>query len=1265
MIHLAAIRQALANGNAAVMIGAGFSRNAVGGHQLKTWLQLGEELWAALNPAVPMKALSPSLVTQLGEQYARVFSRSALDELLKRHIPDDRVVPGPLHDELVALPWCEIFTTNYDTLLERAAERVFERAHLTVCCREDIPQSKILGRRRIVKLHGSFPSQRPFIFTEEDYRKYPKDFAPFVNLVRQSLLENVFCLIGFSGDDPNFLNWIGWVRDMLDQHTLPIYLFVTHPPSLGELKLLEVRHVVPVLLPESEESKEGDYYGRYQELFRLLKAPLKNADEQWGDIAVPSHFQIYEENEDRKFQSVLEMFPLLSEQQKHYPCWIIAPQEIRWRFERSLHRMPLRLDDFWLIRRLTSEPAPVALVLLSQYSWQQEVLLQPLQDNSGSLAVGVLRGTSGLQLATLPPEVREIVDRLRISSQIEFERYWLDLALGVLRWSRQALNEATFNDITALIRNAPPNGNNSIVADELQYELVLLRLHQGERDEARKLLADWKITSADAYMLVRKGSLLAELNDIEAGLALCLDAIQILRRSQKIAPGSALLLSQEAWACLIAHNMQQSKNFISFTPGAQGKDDPSSMESLGRRLLDLAAKGFDVRKEHKAITAALSAEALPPTSPIFRFGEFDLGRATTTQRFGWPSELRSKVEAAFSWLALSERVGLAPRIGNVTFDLDSYTQAAWWVQHADSTQRMLSIVIRSLNTDVLKPRDDSVPRHKTGWLSRFQVARMDIVLAADLAERSLRQIESALTSGLPNNEVERVCGFYAEVFSRLVLRLKNTEQILTFARRIITLHVDSRLKSLDRSWEVFARALARCFEALPITGQLALVPLVSDLPVVPRSIVDEHYLSRWVQPFELSRWLPPPSAEQVKSPSFDRAGNELLRQLRNRGVSVGPDPIIKAIWLRLHWLNHLGLLSEVMRNEVGKLLWSMSDTWPIVPGFRPEATSHWPAPIGVEPDERFREWIIGRSLTPFASPSSGEEDRKSWRLSGDEEYLNAWLVSLDAKPWPQEAITAGLVAIHNWWKSEGDDLGLAMLRLDDLREAVVHRLNLIDEILFKVLDQSSSEEGAYDGSLWSWFRQLVVDTGDIGAPFWRFRLRAAELSGDLTSIRIIEEELTKAFLYQNDAQQLYHAQSVANSWMDSVNDDEVRRPNLLLDTWISIVSARRMPALSLALGLLARAAQIRGEWLIGTRTQMIKFGLRALLVELDYQKRPSGSGIPDDEVPLLRFRCAELAFALKQANLAEVESISNEWLLSAEHDPLAELRFGRYRSDTA
>ena len=248
-MHLLTIRKALANRNAAVMVGAGFSRNAEGGQNLATWRQLSEALANELEPGRTPGDFTPAAASQLAEQYSRVFSPTHLEQLIKRCVPDDQVTPGRLHALLLELPWSEVFTTNYDTLLERAAERLFDASYFTVCAREDIPQSKVLGRRRIVKLHGSFPSHRPFILTEEEYRTYPERFAPFVNLVRQSLLENVFCLIGFSGDDPNFLHWLGWVRDMLDKHALPVYLFLAQEPTLGERKLYEARGVVPVLLP--------------------------------------------------------------------------------------------------------------------------------------------------------------------------------------------------------------------------------------------------------------------------------------------------------------------------------------------------------------------------------------------------------------------------------------------------------------------------------------------------------------------------------------------------------------------------------------------------------------------------------------------------------------------------------------------------------------------------------------------------------------------------------------------------------------------------------------------------------------------------------------------------------------------------------------------------------------------------------------------------------------------------------------------------------
>ena len=142
---------------------------------------------------------------------------------------------------LLELPWVDVFTTNYDTLLERT--EIFGQTYQTVTKSSELTAA---FAPRIVKLHGSFPSQTPFIITEEDYRTYPRDFAPFVNTVQQSLLENSFVLIGFSGDDPNFLEWTGWIRDEFGEKHAPIYMVGPLSPGSAERALLARRGVTPI-----------------------------------------------------------------------------------------------------------------------------------------------------------------------------------------------------------------------------------------------------------------------------------------------------------------------------------------------------------------------------------------------------------------------------------------------------------------------------------------------------------------------------------------------------------------------------------------------------------------------------------------------------------------------------------------------------------------------------------------------------------------------------------------------------------------------------------------------------------------------------------------------------------------------------------------------------------------------------------------------------------------------------------------------------------
>lgn len=221
-MKLDTIRKHLHEGKVSCLVGAGFSKNAEMDDttRMKDWFELADDFYEILYGGKPSpQDIKYKSVLRLASQVESSKGRGALESLLQNSLPDERVYPGRLHIDLMKLPWSDVFTTNYDTLLEKAfieADRYYHK----VTNKETLLYAP---HPRLVKLHGSFPDIRPFIITEEDYRTYPQRFPEFVNTVRQSLIENILCLIGFSGDDPNFQNWIGWLRDVMGKQAAPIY----------------------------------------------------------------------------------------------------------------------------------------------------------------------------------------------------------------------------------------------------------------------------------------------------------------------------------------------------------------------------------------------------------------------------------------------------------------------------------------------------------------------------------------------------------------------------------------------------------------------------------------------------------------------------------------------------------------------------------------------------------------------------------------------------------------------------------------------------------------------------------------------------------------------------------------------------------------------------------------------------------------------------------------------------------------------------------
>ena len=321
-------------GAASLMIGAGFSKNAdCVGTKKNTppdWTQLSEKMYDELYPFEKnnqkrrWEECSGKNVLTLAQKYEVTFDRQALNLLIERNIADKDYIPSELHRNLLELNWNDIFTTNYDTLLERAIEQIaMKKNYKIVYCQDDLPGSI---RPRIVKLHGSIEHSSQYIITEEDYRTYPHKYAPFVNTVQQSMLETRLCLLGFSGTDPNFLNWLGWLRDNMGEKCPAIYLCgVFDDLGSAERRMLEQRHItildLSVLLDGTEKNR---HYAALKKFIDLLKQKSEKKKENIISKKPYEQLDIYDKKQEidmmQYAKDMLEVTNSLIDKMDDYVC---------------------------------------------------------------------------------------------------------------------------------------------------------------------------------------------------------------------------------------------------------------------------------------------------------------------------------------------------------------------------------------------------------------------------------------------------------------------------------------------------------------------------------------------------------------------------------------------------------------------------------------------------------------------------------------------------------------------------------------------------------------------------------------------------------------------------------------------------------------------------------------------------------------------------------------------------------------------------------
>ena len=1015
---------------AAVMVGAGFSLNSTpspgASTHFPTWRQLSRSMFDEIYPRLPNETeeqreerSAHSNALRLASEYEAAFGRSKLESLIRSKIPDSDHQPGDMHRLLLQLPWKDVFTTNYDTLLERT--EVPGRAYQAVATVKDLTSA---FSPRIIKLHGSFPSQTPFIITEEDYRTYPKCFAPFVNTVRQSLIENAFVLIGFSGDDPNFLGWTGWIRDELGGHHAPIYL--VGPLSLGNVQrsLLTLQGVTPIdLAPvfSGISSPNGIHTAALEWFLHNLLVAKPQRPERWpktapqltidlefpiliNDSAEPEEVDLPSSSQDTLDEAIVKkVVERWGFERNRYPGWLVPTDEVRsslWHKTKDWIEPLIKSTENWSIVD--------RILLFREINWRLEASMIPLLtswitpfESAANELFPILKdGTSTKSSVKI---VTDITD-------IEVSEAWLEIMFALLREARETYNSERWNTLKERIDQIV--GRYPKFTDRHHYEQALWMIWNIERKQAKDVLAIWSPLPRSPLAMMWKAGLLAELDERSEARSLLRTALREIRRSLYSAQGRNLyLLSLEGWCAYLLFSVETSM------------DPPRRFEireEFSERWQEL--KAWDCNPLH---LKRYFEEVLSEDPPIPKKGKqivrgFDPWRSTVTYHLGG-NDIGPWLPA-FACIRLYEQVGMPMRLPSLNISGDALRNACKWVAPFIGFWSP-AILIRAGKVKELTGH---------GFMDRTQVAAMEPEVAKRLYAWALEALKRELTafhgSIARGSAQEVILEVLPEVLSRLAFKVETAELQKAFPLAL-QFHRQPGVWSHVRLNKSCGPWFERLFKAADDRQLLEWLPELLRFPLYEeelRSLPSGIYF--WPDPIV---YLPVQQLRSAEKADLDLTNvtNKAVEWLLERAKSESGEGRRRAV-MRLIAVFDAGLMTEEQQKRLGTLLWEKTDAdgLPNLPDLYWHSYLYLPAPAKVDVVSGVKEHLL--DLTPNKSVSTGAAGEISIAETGREDrmiselaYASKPVVHLPHEPegmieWTPDEIKGLWEKAIDWWKND-------------------------------------------------------------------------------------------------------------------------------------------------------------------------------------------------------------------------------------------------------
>lgn len=144
-------------------------------------------------------------------------------QIFKYNIP---LQPQHIHEQMIAFDTDIIVTTNYDHLIEAAAEKSGQIFHV-VSRDAELPYKH---GKELIKMHGDFEHDN-FVLKEDDYLDYRRNFKLIWNYIVSLAGTKTFLFIGYSFSDPDIKQIFSWLKDALGEDLQRAYMISLDTPD--------------------------------------------------------------------------------------------------------------------------------------------------------------------------------------------------------------------------------------------------------------------------------------------------------------------------------------------------------------------------------------------------------------------------------------------------------------------------------------------------------------------------------------------------------------------------------------------------------------------------------------------------------------------------------------------------------------------------------------------------------------------------------------------------------------------------------------------------------------------------------------------------------------------------------------------------------------------------------------------------------------------------------------------------------------------------